>query len=687
MATQTTARRPAEHALLRLLQRQGTLPDAEAGRLTELAATSDLPIQELLAREGVVTERELAELLARTLRLRFVERSAVSPDPAAAEVLSESVATQYGVVPVRIDGGTIEVATANPLDFEALKAVEFATGRRVRAIVTTRAEAWEAPPAPAPEPAPEPAMAAEPAMVAAPASPSEPVSVAEPPAPEPEPAPAQLAAEPPREDAAPADPAPASPEALAPPEPPAPFEAPASLEPPAPFEPPAPPEAEAPPPAADAWEPMPLAVVSPEQASLSDPDVAEELRAAMDELRNEQRTAAADTRAATAEARVAAEQAVERATAAVEALREQLADFRREQYEQARAARVMSEQAVERAAAAVEPLRAQIAELRRDVGEQARLAADAGAEASRAREAAAEVGARVAQAGQPSSDLGETRAAVAAVRDELARLRAFVEDEITPRIAAAEGAIPDVELLRLTVDELSRPQAEQHEASARASADAARAMEQADRALRRITEATLPLAEELGAVRAACGELRASHGRLEAAIEQQAAETEKRTAALITGRMRSVAETVEEVRRWHELQKSSAANARLETALTRQQVTEALRRVEALASGPSADDLRGLRDEIEAMRAEQRTLEPRVEERTDTRIRSAIDPLAAQLRDLRGTVASLGAGLRELAQTVGWIATVNRLAERVAELTELPARLLARLRYVPPEPR
>jgi hypothetical protein len=31
-------------------------------------------------------------------------------------------------VPIRVQGGTIEVATANPLDMDALKAVEFATG-------------------------------------------------------------------------------------------------------------------------------------------------------------------------------------------------------------------------------------------------------------------------------------------------------------------------------------------------------------------------------------------------------------------------------------------------------------------------------------------------------------------------------------------------------------------------------
>ncbi|MEO7455191.1 MAG: ATPase, T2SS/T4P/T4SS family [Gemmatimonadaceae bacterium] len=53
-------------------------------------------------------------------------------DPRAVALLAERWARRHGVVPIGVDGGTIIVATANPLDFDAERAVAFATGHRVR---------------------------------------------------------------------------------------------------------------------------------------------------------------------------------------------------------------------------------------------------------------------------------------------------------------------------------------------------------------------------------------------------------------------------------------------------------------------------------------------------------------------------------------------------------------------------
>ncbi|HYR96889.1 MAG TPA: hypothetical protein VEM57_09135, partial [Candidatus Binatus sp.] len=130
--------RPAARAVLRLLEREGRLQGGDVARVTELAAKTDLGIHALLEREGVITETALAALFADRLHLRLIDAASVPLDPRATEVLRESVATRHEVVPVRLDEGMLEVATANPLDLEAMKAVEFATGRRLRPVVATR---------------------------------------------------------------------------------------------------------------------------------------------------------------------------------------------------------------------------------------------------------------------------------------------------------------------------------------------------------------------------------------------------------------------------------------------------------------------------------------------------------------------------------------------------------------------
>jgi type II secretory ATPase GspE/PulE/Tfp pilus assembly ATPase PilB-like protein len=53
-------------------------------------------------------------------------------DPRAVALLAERWARRHNVVPIGVDRGTIIVATADPLDFDAERAVAFATGLRVR---------------------------------------------------------------------------------------------------------------------------------------------------------------------------------------------------------------------------------------------------------------------------------------------------------------------------------------------------------------------------------------------------------------------------------------------------------------------------------------------------------------------------------------------------------------------------
>ena len=133
-----------QRALLRFLQRQGSITGEQATRLEEEALKSNLAIQELLELEGMMSEKDLAVLLSSSLRLRLVDLTSYPLDPQVARTLRETVAAKYEVVPILLEEGSVEVVTANPLDQEALKAVEFNTGRRVRAAVATRLEVRDA---------------------------------------------------------------------------------------------------------------------------------------------------------------------------------------------------------------------------------------------------------------------------------------------------------------------------------------------------------------------------------------------------------------------------------------------------------------------------------------------------------------------------------------------------------------
>lgn len=163
---------PGQRALLRFLEREGLvqgLPQPPPG--------DGVPDDERLFATiaELVPPAVLAEMLAARLHLPVLESDG-EVDATAVELLAAAVATRCGVVPVALAGQTLEVATANPLDLDAVKTVEFATGKRVRVRVATpetmrralaRVYGGEVTPAPAaaepvaPPPAVEPEATAE----------------------------------------------------------------------------------------------------------------------------------------------------------------------------------------------------------------------------------------------------------------------------------------------------------------------------------------------------------------------------------------------------------------------------------------------------------------------------------------------------------------------------------------------
>ncbi len=133
-----------QQALLRFLQRQNVLTAPDAAAVETLCRDDGISVPEALERKQIMTDRQLAELLAPALRLRLVDLASHTIDPTVTRLMKETLVTKYEALPLRLDGNTLDVATVNPLDLEALKALEFATGKRVHFVVATRTEIHDA---------------------------------------------------------------------------------------------------------------------------------------------------------------------------------------------------------------------------------------------------------------------------------------------------------------------------------------------------------------------------------------------------------------------------------------------------------------------------------------------------------------------------------------------------------------
>ena len=89
---------------------------------------------------GYVTEADMARAVARRLRLEYVDLTEWSVDREVAGIVDEKVLRRHGVLPLRLHGGRLVVATSTPTDFYALEDVAILSGYPVTPVVAAGSE-------------------------------------------------------------------------------------------------------------------------------------------------------------------------------------------------------------------------------------------------------------------------------------------------------------------------------------------------------------------------------------------------------------------------------------------------------------------------------------------------------------------------------------------------------------------
>jgi len=119
-----SARPTAMHWLVRIVERAGYGGHEQVSVPPE---TSTREVWGVVTRGYSIGEQELAELVAEYFRLDVAQLHAA--DPNAARLIPEAMARKYHVIPVIQDDRSLVVATGDPTDVEAERAIGFSTGR------------------------------------------------------------------------------------------------------------------------------------------------------------------------------------------------------------------------------------------------------------------------------------------------------------------------------------------------------------------------------------------------------------------------------------------------------------------------------------------------------------------------------------------------------------------------------
>jgi len=111
---------------------EGVVTPELVAELREKAAPQ-ATLWETLVAQKIVNDEQILTALSTRFRLKLAELD--KADPTAKERVPELVARRYHILPLRATDSYLEVATANPFDLDAEKALAFATAREIRMLL------------------------------------------------------------------------------------------------------------------------------------------------------------------------------------------------------------------------------------------------------------------------------------------------------------------------------------------------------------------------------------------------------------------------------------------------------------------------------------------------------------------------------------------------------------------------
>ena len=123
-----------------LLLTRGFLVESELQYALARQATTGDPIGEILVELGLITDRDLVELLAEQLRMQVIDLGRVEVERAAVARLGKAEARRLCALPLRFIDGHLDVAVADASDDDAVGDLMRLLGEPLRLFLATRAD-------------------------------------------------------------------------------------------------------------------------------------------------------------------------------------------------------------------------------------------------------------------------------------------------------------------------------------------------------------------------------------------------------------------------------------------------------------------------------------------------------------------------------------------------------------------
>ncbi len=128
--------------ILDILLSEGTIKKEQYDDIKVKSATLNIPIEEILTSQNIISDTKIAEARAKILGIPFISLQNTAFSPQALSFLSQAVVDRFSFIPFFYDDKThtLSIAMANPVDLDALAFVRQKTGLNIKAFAASPTE-------------------------------------------------------------------------------------------------------------------------------------------------------------------------------------------------------------------------------------------------------------------------------------------------------------------------------------------------------------------------------------------------------------------------------------------------------------------------------------------------------------------------------------------------------------------
>ena len=130
--------------LAELLVQEKLLSREKLQEALDIQKKKNIPLREVLLRQGFVDETKLISALSRYLYIPTLSLSSYRIDQSLVEIVPQRIASQYCLVPISRIGDTLTVAMADPLNVFALDDLRLITGYKIDPVIALEKDILQA---------------------------------------------------------------------------------------------------------------------------------------------------------------------------------------------------------------------------------------------------------------------------------------------------------------------------------------------------------------------------------------------------------------------------------------------------------------------------------------------------------------------------------------------------------------